>query len=186
MAARKDGASVVALLRGINVVGKKKVPMATLRSLAEELGWRNVATYINSGNLVCAASGAPAKLAKSLEAAIEEEFGFDVAVIVRTAAEWRRYAAGSAFADAETTRPNHILLALAQGAPPKDAARALQPYCAGGERVAVRGDALWIDYASGVGRSKLTPAVLDRAVGSPVTARNWNTVQALARMLEDG
>ena len=119
-----------------------------------------------------------------LEAAIEEEFGFDVAVIVRTAAEWRRYAAGSAFADAETTRPNAVLLALAQEAPPKDVARMLQPYCAGGERVAVRGDALWIDYASGVARSKLTPAVLDRAVGSPVTARNWNTVQALARMLE--
>ena len=67
---------------------------------------------------------------------------------------------------------------------PQDAARLLQPYCAGGERVAVRGDALWIDYASGVARSKLTPAVLDRAVGSPVTARNWNTVQALARMLD--
>lgn len=184
MAARKDGACVVALLRGINVVGKKKVPMATLRSLAEELGWRSVATYINSGNLVCEARGAPTTLASRLEAAIEEQFGFDVAVIVRTAADWRRYAAGSAFADAETTRPSHLLLALAQRAPPKDAARVLQPYCGGGERVAVRGDALWIDYASGVARSKLTPAVLDRAVGSPVTARNWNTVQALARMLE--
>ncbi|HZN39674.1 MAG TPA: DUF1697 domain-containing protein [Planctomycetota bacterium] len=180
----EDGAAVIALLRGINVVGKKKVPMATLRSLAQELGWRSVATYINSGNLVCAAKGAPAKLARLLEGAIEEQFGFDVAVIVRTAADWRRYAAGSAFADVETTRPSALLLALAQGAPPKDIARVLQPYCGAGERVAVRGDALWIDYASGVARSKLTPAVLDRAVGSPVTARNWNTVQALARMLE--
>jgi uncharacterized protein (DUF1697 family) len=51
-----------------------------------------------------------------------------------------------------------------------------------GEKVALVGDALWVDYAGGVGRSKLTPALLDRLVGSPVTARNWNTVQRLGEM----
>lgn len=174
---------MVALLRGINVGGNKKVPMAELRVLAAELGWSDVVTYINSGNLVFAARGAPDELAQQLAAAIEEHFAFAVPVIVRTAAAWRGYAAGSPFADAAAARPNLLHLALAAGAPPRDVVKLLQPYCGSGERVAVRGDALWIDFGSGVAKSKLTPAVLDRAAGAPVTARNWRTVQALAPLL---
>jgi uncharacterized protein (DUF1697 family) len=186
MASKKTApatAPMVALLRGINVGGNKKVPMAELRALAEGLGWKDVSTYINSGNLVFTAGGEPGALAPKLAAAIEDHFGFVVPVIVRTAAAWRGYAAQSAFADAETARPNALHVALAAGAPPRDVAKLLQPYCSAGERVAVRGDALWIDFAGGVAKSKLTPAVLDRVVGAPVTARNWRTAQALAAML---
>ncbi len=178
------GTPMVALLRGVNVGGNKKVPMAALRALAAKLGWRRVATYINSGNLVFAASDVPAVLEAKLAAAIEKHFGFGVPVIVRSGADWRRYAAASAFADAEAARPNHLLLALAGAPLPGTVVKDLLAYCRAGERVAVRGDALWIDFAGGVGTSKLTPAVLDRAAGAPVTARNWRTVQALAQMLD--
>ena len=183
MAVTKKSEPMVALLRGINVGGNKKVPMAQLRALAEKLGWRDVATYINSGNLVFTAAGAPQALAQKLEAALGKEFGFDVAVIVRTGADWKRYAAGGAFADAEQQRPKALHLALSASVPPGSVSKDLQAFCRAGERVAVRGDALWIDFAGGVGTSKLTPAVLDRCVGSPVTARNWRTVQELAAML---
>jgi uncharacterized protein (DUF1697 family) len=176
----------VALLRGVNVGGNKKVPMAALRELAAGLGWHDVATYVNSGNVVFAAHGAAAQCAAQLAAAIEQRFGLAVPVVVRDAEAWSRYAGGSAFADAEAARPAALHLALAQAAPPKDVARALAPYCRAGERVAVRGDALWLDFAGGVARSKLTPAVLDRAVGAPVTARNWRTVQAIAALLRRG
>ena len=179
--ARRAGVHI-ALLRGINVGGHKKVPMADLRALCAALGWRDVATYIQSGNVVFAARGAPAALAAALQRAIEQRFAFAVPVIVRTAAEWLLLCDGAPFGDAAAARPNLLHAALAMSPAQASAAAALQPYCGAGERVAVHRGNLWIDYCSGVARSKLTPAVLDRAVGAPVTARNWRTVQQLATM----
>lgn len=173
----------VALLRGVNVGGNKKVPMATLRELAAALGWRDAQTYVQSGNLVFRARGPSAALGAKLERAIATRLGFEVPVIVRGAAEWLEYAKGGAFIEAEVERPKLLHLAFSKSKPPRSVVAALQPYCTAGEIVALRRDALWIDYSNGVARSKLTPAVLDRAVGATVTARNWNTVQALAEML---
>lgn len=173
----------VALLRGVNVGGAKKVPMAMLRELAAELGWKEAQTYAQSGNLVFRARGAPEDLEHALERAIAARLGLEVPVIVRSAADWAKYAKGSAFADAESERPKMLHLGLAKDRVSPRCLDDLARHCTAGERVALDGDALWIDYGGGVARSKLTPAALDRAVGSVVTARNWNTVQALARIL---
>lgn len=174
----------VALLRGINVGGNKRVPMAALRSLAEGLGWQRVATFIQSGNLVFVSDGSRAALEEDLERALARHFGFSVEVIVRGGAAWRRYVAGTPFPDAQAARPQHVLLGLSKRPPSPEAAERLRAYCKAGERVEIAGDAIWIDFAAGVGKSKLSPAVLDRAVGSTVTARNWTTVQALATLLK--
>lgn len=173
----------VALLRGINVGGKRKVPMADLRALAAELGFGDVATYVQSGNLVFAGRGAAAAHERVLEAAIEARFGFPVPVVVRSAAAWRAYVPPAPFSAAAAERPNLLHLLLAKGPLPAGAAAALAPYAVAGERLAIVGDALWADFAGGVARSKLTPAVFDRVVGSTVTARNWNTVQAITALL---
>jgi uncharacterized protein (DUF1697 family) len=173
---------LVALLRAINVGGNRKVPMAELRTLAEELGWEHVATYIQSGNLVFSAAATAADAEDSLERAIERHFGFAVPVIVRSAETWSGYAAGSPFGDAETERAKLLHLGLSKRPPKAGAVDGLLKYCTSGERVELRGDALWIDFPTGVARSKLTPTVVDRLIGSPVTMRNWNTVQELARM----
>lgn len=172
----------IALLRGINVGGNRKVPMAELRALAEGLGWESVATYIQSGNLVFVAKGSPAALERALEQAIADHFGFVVPVVVCTGPQWCAWAAASPFADAAAERPNLLHLGVAKAAPKTDAAKALAPYCTQGERVAVRDGALWIDYVGGVARSKVTPAVLDRCIGSTVTLRNWKSAQAIAAM----
>ncbi len=176
----------VALLRGVNVGGSKRVPMAELRDLAEALGWQSVRTYIQSGNVVFAAKGSHAALEGALEAAIEEHFGFAVPVIVRPAAWWLHEAAGSPFADAESARANLLHLGAAKEEPASGAVKLLAPYCTRGERVVIRGDAIWIDYRSGVAGSKLLPAVVDRAVGSVVTMRNWKSVGAIAELLRSG
>ena len=173
----------LALLRGINVGGNKKVPMAELRSLAEGLGWQQVATYIQSGNLLFAATGKPASFEAALERTLAKHFGFEVPVIVRAAAAWLAAAAGSPFADAERERPNLLHRGCSKSKPAAAAAKSLAAYCTHGERVVVRGDTIWIDYREGVARSKVSPAVLDRAVGSTVTLRNWKSVQAIAALL---
>jgi len=176
---------LVALLRAINVGGNRKVPMAELRALVEELGWERVETYIQSGNLVFAASATASAAEDVLERALERRFGFAIPVIVRSAETWSGYASGSAFSDAETERPNLLHLGLSKRPPKPGAVDGLVKYCTRGERVELRGDALWVDFPAGVGRSKLTPSVIDRVIGSAVTMRNWNTVQELARMSGD-
>lgn len=173
---------MVALLRGINVGGHKKVPMEQLRELAIGIGGQDVATYIQSGNLVLSAPMAPANVEAALERALRARFGFDVDVIVRSASQWQVYASGTPFPEAEAERPNLLLLGLAKLPLKPGAAEGLRAYARAGERVEVRGDAIWVDLPAGAGTSKVTPAVLDRLIGSCVTTRNWRTVVKLAEL----
>jgi uncharacterized protein (DUF1697 family) len=171
----------VVLLRAINV-GKRKAPMDLLRAACREAGFADVESYIQSGNLVLSSDdGAPA-----VEAAVEkivlDQFGFSAEAIARTAKQWSAYAAGSPFPDVVAKRPQHLQLCLSKRAPKADAADRLMERATLGERVVLAGDALWVDFAGGVGESKLLPMVLDKLVGSTVTARGWNTVRKLHEM----
>lgn len=175
----------IALLRGINVSGENKIPMAELRSVCEQIGCEGVQTYIQSGNLVCTFDLSAEKLEERLEAAIVQEFGFAIPVIVRTASSWTRYVKSNPFSNESRKEASWVLLCLSKRSPSANAATELQQRATLGEQVAKKGDAIWIYYTNGIGRSKLTPAVLDRYVGSPVTARNWKTVQKLDELAGD-
>ncbi|MDQ4088241.1 MAG: DUF1697 domain-containing protein [Pseudomonadota bacterium] len=172
---------MVALLRAVNV-GGRKLPMARLRALCEELGWKDVTTYIQSGNVVFAAAAA-VELERELEHAIARRFRLDVPVMVRTATQWRGYPAANPFPGAAREEPNRLMLLLSKEPPAADAAARLQQRAADGERVSAGPDALWIHFAGGSARSKLTPSLIDRTVGSPTTARNYRTVTKLQEML---
>jgi len=172
----------VALLRAVNV-GGRKLPMVDLRALCAELGWTDVATYIQSGNVVFRADGGPAALEKKLEAAIEARFGLAVPVVIRTAAQWADYPPGNPFAQAAKDEPQRLMLLLSKVPPADGAEEIIQMRAVAGEQVRRAGDALWIHYPHGAGTSKLSPGLIDRAVGSPATARNYRTVTTLMEML---
>lgn len=171
-------------MRGINVSGRHKVPMARLRTTCERVGCHDVRTYIQSGNVVCAAGVSAGTLEATLERAIEKDFGFAVPVIVRSGSRWDSYVEGNPFLDEARQEPGRVLLAASKRPPQSDAVSALRAYASPGERVEQNDDVVWIYYEGGIGRSKLSPAVLDRCVGSPVTARNWRTVLRLADMVQ--
>ncbi|NEZ04627.1 DUF1697 domain-containing protein [Wenzhouxiangella sp. XN201] len=173
----------IALLRGINVGGHNKMPMAELRNLCAGLGWQNVATYIQSGNILFSAEGSTSALEKQLAGAIASHFGHRVSVIVRPAAAWPLYIELNPFPEASASEPNRVMLGLAQKSLAADAAERLSEFAASGESIAQRTDSLWIHYASGSARSKITPALLDRLAGSPVTTRNWRTVLKINEMI---
>ena len=172
----------VVLLRGINVGGRKRVPMQELRALASEVGCSSVASYIQSGNLVLLSRDSGSALESALERSIAEHFGFEVEVIARRAEDWLVYAEGTPFPALEAERPHLLLLGLAKRPLARGVQAAIAEKAMAGEQVEVVGDAIWLDYGGGVARSKLTPVVLDRAAGSTVTARNWRTVLKLAEM----
>ena len=176
-------AGFIALLRGINVGGRSKVPMAELRTLCEKLGWVGVRTYIQSGNVVFESDGKAPALEAALEEALSAHFGFSPAVIVRSAAQLKALAAANPFPEASEAEPNRVLVGLSKAKPKAGAADAIRLKAAPGEQIEEAGGALWFHYPEGVGRSKLTPALIDRAVGSPLTARNWRTIVTLGEMV---
>ena len=172
----------LALLRAVNV-GGRKLPMADLAALCEGLGWRHVKTYIQSGNVVFEAPGGAAALEAALESAIEARFGFAGPAMIRTAGEWRQLLAANPFGEAAEAEPNRVFLAVPKAALRPDAVPAIAAKAGPGERVEASGGALWFHYADGMGASKITPTLVDRAAGSPTTARNWRTASKLLEML---
>lgn len=181
-AATMASATHIALLRGINVGGHNRIPMAGLRELAGTLGWQDVRSYIQSGNLVFRASGGVPRLEVDLEAAIERQYNVSVPVIVRDARDWAGFLARNPFPQASMTEPKLVMLAVPKESLPESAAEELQARATLGESVRQTGHVLWIHYAGGVQGSRLSPGLLDRVAGSAVTTRNWRTVRELARM----
>lgn len=174
----------VALLRGINVGGNNPIPMKRLYSLCGDMGWHDVQSYIQSGNLVFTADGTAAVLEKKLEQLIEKQFGFSIQVIVRAAADWPAYVKSNPFPAAAKKEPNLVMLGLSKAPPKSDAVKLLRERAANGERIEQTGDAIWVHFKKGVAGSKLSPALFDRLAGSPVTMRNWRTVLKLEELTE--
>lgn len=175
----------IALLRGINVGGHNRIPMAELRTLCAELGWKNVATYIQSGNIVFSSGRNASELEDELQAALMERFGHDIHILVRSREDWSACVDANPFPEASENEPHLVMLGLSKAPLPRRAAESLQERAAAGERVVQSDGALWLHFPNGSARSKLTPALLDRLAGSPVTTRNWRTVGKLSGMLEE-
>ncbi len=171
-------ARYVALLRAVNV-GGRSIPMSKLRAAAEKAGFVGVESYIQSGNLLLSSPGGQETVSARLEKVIRDTFGIGVTVIVRSAAAWKFYLKNP-FPGAES---NRVVIGLSRRSPRREAAVELEAKGESGERVLLIGDALWFHYPQGQGRSKLTPARVDKAAGSPTTARNLNTVRKLADLL---
>ena len=172
----------VALLRAVNV-GGRALPMAELRAVAASLGWSDVRTYIQSGNLLFEAAGAPEPLEAELEAALATASGMDVPVLIRSESQWQQLRAANPLPHAAETEPQRLQLCLPKRPLAAGAADAIAARATAGEAVCAAGGAIWIHYPAGVGTSRITPALIDRSVGSPTTARNWRTVVALGALL---
>jgi uncharacterized protein (DUF1697 family) len=170
-------ARYVALLRGVNVGGKNRVSMAALRELVASQGHTDVATLIQSGNVVFTARR-PAS-PQRLEDAIAKEFGVETTVILRTAAEMANVVVADPFPRADHA-PVHVgfLAAL----PPAAKLKALDAGRFRPDEYAIRKRELYVHLPSGIGRSKLVP-YLDRQLGVATTYRNWHTVLKLQALV---
>src|ERR1700735_3434870 len=162
----------IALLRAINVGGTGKLPMGDLRSLSEKAGFRNVRSYIASGNVVAERDGLEAEAKAALEAELGAYAGKPVRVMVRTGAEMAKVVANNPFPDRSASRTVAIFL---DHAPPPEALKNVKGQADEELRLGAR--EIYVHYPDGVGRSKLRiPAAGDG------TARNMNTVAKLAAM----
>jgi uncharacterized protein (DUF1697 family) len=174
---------MVVLLRGVNVGGHGRVPMARLRELAEELGYTDVATYLQSGNLVVSADAKPADIEAAVADALRTDLDVDVAVMVRTGNELAAVIAANPFGDV-TTDPKRLLVNFLASQPPAKKIEALDPDEFDPERFEFGDRCMYQWLPDGVGRSKLAAAPWDRRLGVRGTGRNWRTVLAVRDLLD--
>lgn len=166
----------LALLRGINVSGQKKVPMTDLRAAFAAQSFSDVSTYIQTGNVWFRAEKADAT---AIERALEKSFGFPIPVLLLTQAEFKSIAAGNPFIGQASVDIANLHLTLLAGAPEPTAVKELATVEAGRERFVLKGRAVYLHCPDGYGRAKLNNNFLERKLGQPATTRNWKTVSAL-------
>jgi uncharacterized protein (DUF1697 family) len=158
------------------------MPMADLRNLVTGLGFSDVRTLLQSGNLVFRGLGAAEAIEARLEVESQKRFGFHADYLVRDLDEWDAMIAANPFVDAARDDPGHLLVMSLRTPVAAGGLAKLREAIKGRETVEAVGRAAYIIYPDGIGSSKLTIQVIERHLGSRGTGRNWNTVLKLAAL----
>jgi uncharacterized protein (DUF1697 family) len=172
-----------AMLRSINVGGRNRVAMADLSALVSSLGFEDVTTYVQSGNVVFRGTGTSRTVAGRIADQIATDLGLSVAVLVRSQRELRDILAGNPYADADAEPTLHHVTLLAETPDPDRVAKlADQDGRLGEDHCRVLGQDVYLYCPGGYGKTKLNNAYLERHLGVVATTRNWRTLVTLADM----
>lgn len=176
-----SGTVFVALFSGINVGGNRIVKMAELRAFFEEVGFTDVASYVQSGNVVFRAKkGDAAALTKQIEAAFEKKWGFYSRIMVRDLGWFERLVNENPYPEVAGD-PTKLHAYTLEREPTADEIARLAEKCTGPESFEVKGDVLYLKAPDGLGKSVFAN-LLPRVLKVPGTARNWRSVLALLEM----
>jgi uncharacterized protein (DUF1697 family) len=184
-AGNEDSPRIAALLRGINVGGANKIAMAELRALVAELGFLDVATHLQSGNVVFRAPGAePAQAAAAIEAAIAQRLGLQIPVLARTGEQLERIVSAHPLAEV-ASNPSRMLVVFLSGPVERTLIAQVQEEQFSPDRFVSAEQEIYVWAPNGVSETKLTYAFWEKQLGGvTATARNWNTVQRLLQMTQ--
>ncbi|HEY8831533.1 MAG TPA: DUF1697 domain-containing protein [Gemmatimonadaceae bacterium] len=176
----------IALLRAINVGGHRSVGMTDLRNFLAKLGFDDVRSLLQSGNVVFGSRARTgAELERFLEAESLKQFGIEIDFFVRAPEEWKSIIRQNPFRKEAELDPGRLVVMLLKSPPRPEDVAALQAAISGPELVRAKGRELYAFYPNGQGRSPLTNAVIEKKVGR-CTGRNWNTVLKLAMVAKSG
>lgn len=168
----------IALIRGINVGGHRRLLMKDLRAILERLGLSNVKTYLQSGNVVFqSSSGDTCQLSHDIGKAISESCQFTPEVFVLSLEEWRSDIASNPFPEGECD-PTSLHLFFLRSRPDSPDMGKLESLRSANEKFELSGTVFYLHAPDGIGRSKLA-ANVEKALGVVLTARNWRSVKAV-------
>jgi uncharacterized protein (DUF1697 family) len=169
----------VALLRAVNLVKVNRIAMADLRALCEDLGYVDVRTHLQSGNVVFDAKAKQAAVTAALTTAVSKVVGNDITVIVRTAKQLDAVIANNPLGRAPRD-PKRFFVAFLSAKPPAAKVKALEAEDFSPERLWLNGADGYADCPNGAAKTKLGAPLWERRLGVRATMRNWSTVTALA------
>jgi uncharacterized protein (DUF1697 family) len=170
----------ISLLRGINVSGQKKIQMTELKSLYESLGFENITTYIQSGNVVFSSNeNDELKLAKLISDKIREDFSYEVNVIIRSKEYWKDLIAKNPFLKKDNTDIKKMHVTILSQMPVKIEAEIFDQAKSDTEEYAIKEREIYLYFPDGYGRTKLSNNFIENKLKIAATTRNWNTVTKL-------
>lgn len=176
----------IALLREINVGPHKRMKMEKLRASCEALGFKNVQTYIQSGNVVCQAGKLSSEAAaKKIETRIVKDFGFSADVIARTGDEMKQIVSGNPLLKEPGGDTSKLHVVFLSDVPGAESIKKLEAIVKPPDKVRHKGKEIYFYFPNGVSGSSIWKHNLDRVLGISGTMRNWKTVNTLYEMAEE-
>lgn len=176
----------ISLLRGINVSGKNLIKMEALRAMYENLGFSDVATYVQSGNVVFRTGEAAFEtIAEQINHQIKKKFGFDVPVLVMDPGRLKQIVASNPFAGNQEKDPIFMHVTFLASAPDLRGFSKLSAKLVAGEELCIKENAVYLYCPFGYGRTKLNNTNIESALKTSATTRNWKTTAELLRMADN-
>ncbi len=176
----------IAILRGINVGGQRKILMADLKKFCGNLGFTSIATYIQSGNIAFEAAETDTKqLQKTLENGITEKYGFQVPVIVLTKKDLEETLKNNPFLSENDILIDKLHVTFLKETPQESFIETVKSLDFGDDRFHIIGKNVYIYCPESYGNSKLTNSFFETKLKVKATTRNWKTVNILSEMLEN-
>jgi uncharacterized protein (DUF1697 family) len=158
--------------------------MPKLRSALEDAGFEDVATYVQSGNIVLSSGDSAAKVARGVERLIKKEFGLEIPVVIRTRAQLAAVVKRNPLGKV-AKNPKRYQVSFLEKKPTAALVRKLEEVAAPTERVVAHGREIYAWHPEGVARSKLWAALAGKGLGVTATARNWTTVTKLLELADE-
>lgn len=176
----------IAILRGINVSGARKLPMKELKELFEALECGNVRTYIQSGNVVFESARLdPARFVKKVEAAITKKYGYDVPVLVRSLDAMKRILSANPYLKKKGIELDKLHVTFLAEVPPKAYAEKIAGARFGNDSSELLGSEVFVHCPDGYGNTKLNNTFFENKLKVSATTRNWRTVNELVRIADE-
>ena len=176
----------ISILRGINVSGQKLIKMGALKKAYEEMQFKNVTTYIQSGNVIFQyATSKPAELEQKISGQIQKKFGFEVPVMVLLPQELKEILDNNPFANDPEKDIFYQHVTFLASVPKDPGLEVIDQKRAPGEEFRLMGKAVYLFCSNGYGRTKLTNTFLENKLKVRATTRNWKTANLLYTMAEE-
>jgi uncharacterized protein (DUF1697 family) len=175
-------ARLAVLLRAVNVGGTGKLVMAEFKAALDDLGYKASKTLGAAGSAVIGTAAKPDAVEAAIEKDLKARFGLATEVYARDHADLVATLKANPFDKMAKDKPAALLVLFLKADPTAAHVKAVEAKIVGPEEVAPGPRCLYIAYGEGMGQSKLTPAILLRALGQAGTGRNWNTVGKLAEL----
>ncbi len=173
----------ISMLRGINVSGQKKIKMAALKTLYEDLGFENVETYIQSGNVVFQSNKiSSASLSTKIAGAIEEQYGFTVPITIRMREEFKKLIISNPFLARKNIDPSKLYVTFLESKPKEVQLASIEAVDSKGDEYSVSGNEIYIYCPGGYGKTKLSNNFFESKLKQSATTRNWRTINMLHEM----
>ena len=176
----------IALLRGINVSGQKKIRMTDLKAHLDELGWEGIHTYIQSGNIVFRSTdGNPGQLAQKIKQKLQDKYGFEAPTLVLDPRELMHIIRNNPFTRDPGTAEDRLYVTFLFDTPRADLARKLQELKRHNEQFVHDDKIIFLYYQEEYGRAVMNNNAFEKALQVEATTRNWKTVNKLYEMVYD-